>query len=146
MLRTVFVTVGVALFVVGGSAPLAAAAPVQETVPLVCDNGDTFDVAVNGNGEFTPGRIVGDTAVLVPTSFGEFHFTAVLPDGTVAFDETEPGTTKGGGNVEARSPLGLVTCSFEESETLTEDDPESGLPAGTVLTFSSTVTGFIAGH
>ena len=62
--------------------------PVQETVALVCDNGDTFDVAVNGNGEFTPGRIVGDTGVLVPTSFGEFHITAVLPYCTVAFDET----------------------------------------------------------
>ena len=60
------------------------------------DNGDTFDVAVNGNGQFTPGRIVGDTAVLVRTSLGEFHIRAVPPDGTVAFDETEPGTTKAG--------------------------------------------------
>jgi hypothetical protein len=50
-----FIVPAVAAAILGGGAQLASAAPPeQETVPLVCDNGDTFTVVVNGNGAFTP--------------------------------------------------------------------------------------------
>lgn len=131
-----------AALVVGGATAATAAPPERETIPLVCDNGMSYDVEVNGNGSFTPGRIVGSTGVLIPTAFGDFAFRAVLPDGTVVEDSDPSVEAKGGGNV-ARSPRPTVTCTFSATETLTED--EEGFPAGTVVTFSGSVTGFLTG-
>ena len=40
------------------------AAPQEpEIVPLECDNGQSYDVRVNGAGEFTPGHVVGSQQV-----------------------------------------------------------------------------------
>ena len=91
-------------------------------------------------------RIVDDTGLILPTSFGDFVFTAVLPNGTVIEGSEPGGEQKGGGNVERRSPRPTVTCTFAASFTLPEDDPEFGLPAGTVVTFSGQVTGFLTGR
>lgn len=103
-------------------------------------------MAVNpGNGDFTPARIVGSRQMLIPVSFGDFNFMAVLPDGTV-FQDGEPGIAKGGGAVEAHINKTLTTCTINETFTLEADDPEFGFPAGTVLTFSGTVTVIIAGR
>lgn len=130
----------------GGGRQAAAAPPEPEIFHLVCDDGHTYDVVVNGNGAFTPGRVVGSTRVLVPTSFGEFSFAAVLPDGTVE-TETFPGEDpKGGGNVADRNPRPAVTCTFELTMLLEEEDPESGFPDGTLLTFGGEVTGFVTGR
>jgi hypothetical protein len=128
-----------------GTTPAVAAQPERETVELDCNSGETFEVVVNGNGDFSPGRVVGSTRVLIPIEFGDFTFTAVLPDGTV-ISESEPGALKGGGNVAGHhSPT--VTCTFQDSFTLVEPDPEfGGLPAGTIVTFGGTVTGFLTGH
>ena len=101
---------------------------------------------VNGNGSFTPGRIVGSTGVIVPIAFGEFWFHAVLPGGEVVEDTLEEGESKGGGNVAKRSPGPTVTCTFEQTFTLPEDDPEFELPAGTEVTFGGSVTGFLTGR
>jgi hypothetical protein len=60
--------VGVALSI---SSP-ASADPKGEPIPINCEGGATYLVAVNGNGAFTPGHDVDGTAVLIPTSFGEF--------------------------------------------------------------------------
>ena len=125
----------------------AQAAPVNGDMiaNLVCDNGQTYQIATNkGHGGFTPGFILGSQQRIIPTSFGEFHFMATAPDGTVLFSGTEPGSAKGGGHVRVNRPS--VTCSFEQSQVLTETDPESGLPAGTTLTFGGSVTGFLTGH
>jgi hypothetical protein len=141
-MRKGFIVPAVAAAILGGGAQLASAAPPErETVPLVCD-GDTFTVVVNGNGAFTPGRVVDTNQVLVPVSFGEFTFRAVLPDGTV-IEETEPGIAKGGGNVEARNPQPTVMCTFAVTEVLEQE--EDGLPAGTEVTFGGEVTGFLTG-
>ena len=143
-MRRGMMVAGLAAAVVVGGAPLAAAAPPErEIIPLVCDDGQEFEVVVNGNGEFTPGRVVGTNQVLVPVSFGEFTFRAVLPDGEV-IEETEPGSTKGGGNVQAHNPRPTVTCTFEVTETLEQE--QDGLPAGTVVTFGGEVTGFLTGR
>jgi hypothetical protein len=123
---------------VAGGAPLAAAAPPErEPITLVCDDGETYDVVVNGAGAFTPGRVVGTNQVLVPIAFGETVFTA--PDGTVVF--TEPARAKG--NVQDRNPRDTVECTFTDSFVLPE--PEGGLPAGTVITITGSVTGFFTG-
>jgi len=141
------------LLAVACSAALFAAIPsAANAVPnggerfdLVCNNGHTYQVATNkGNGDWTPGFILGSQQRIIPTSFGDFHFRATAPDGTVLFEGTEPGNAKGGGHVKVNRPR--VTCSFEQSQVLTETDPESGLPAGTTLTFGGSVTGFLTGH
>jgi hypothetical protein len=129
-----------------GAAPAQAAQPERETIELSCTNGDTFEVVVNGSGDYTPARLVGSTRVLIPVSFGDFTFRAELPDGRVETG-TEPGTPpKGGGNVARRNPRPMVTCWFESSFTLTEPDEEFGLPVGTVVTFGGAVTGFLTGR
>ena len=141
------------LLAVAFSAALFAAIPSAanavpkggDTFELVCDNGQTYQVATNtGNSDWTPGFILGGQQRIIPTSFGEFHFMATAPDGTVLFDETEPGNAKGGGHVNVNRPS--VTCTFELSEVLTEADPESGLPAGTTVAFGGSVTGFLTGR
>jgi hypothetical protein len=141
------------LLAVACSAALFAAIPSAanavpkggDTFDLICDNGQTYQVATNnGNGDWTPGFILGSQQRIILSSFGEFHFTATAPDGTVLFDETEPGNAKGGGHVNVNRPS--VTCTFELSEVLAEADPERGLPAGTTVTFGGSVTGFLTGH
>lgn len=129
-----------------GTAPALAAQPERETFELECSNGETFEVVVNGNGEFTPGRLVGSTRVLIPTAFDDFSFQAVLPNGTVT-GGAEPGSAKGGGNAAKGNPRPRLTCTFGDSFTVTaEDADEFGFPAGTVITFSGEVTGFLTGR
>ena len=126
------VTGAAAAIVVVGGASAATAAP-GDLIPLTCDNGQHYTVQVNGNGEFTPGRIVGSTGVLVPSVIGPLHFHGVGPNGQVVFDETEPAAVKGNGGT-GRQPT--VTCTF--SVTMVEE--------GTTVTFSGIVTGFITGR
>jgi hypothetical protein len=146
MKRQIAAGCGVALAVLTGAA--AHAAPKGgETFELACDNGETYSIVTNRGTDFTPGFLVDATAkLIVPTSFGDFHFTAVAPDGEVLVDETEPGPSKGNGKGNGGGNHTSVTCTFGESEVLTEDDPESGFPAGTTLTFSGEVTGFLVGR
>ena len=105
------VALGVASTLVAGS----AGADPGETIPVDCDNGNSYVLNVNGNGEFTPGRVVGGTAVFVPVGFGPFTGT-VTEDATGQVVETinEPATWKG---QSARSVTNPVTCTFEFSGT-----------------------------
>lgn len=146
MRRAIVMPILAAGLLAGSASPATAAPPERETFTLKCDDGRVVEVEVNGNGAFTPGRIVDDTGLILPTSFGDFVFTAVLPNGTVIEGSEPGGEQKGGGNVERRSPRPTVTCTFAASFTLPEDDPEFGLPAGTVVTFSGQVTGFLTGR
>ena len=75
------------LLILGASVALVAAAvvPVATADPANAKNatqiqavcgGQTVNVVVNGNGEFTPAHVVGSTAVFVPTAFDlTFTFT-----------------------------------------------------------------------
>ena len=127
-----------------GSGAANAAPPEREVIPLVCDNGQSYDVLVNGNGSFTPGRVVGETSVLVPVAFGDFTFRAELPNGEVIEDSFDEVDLKG--QVADRNPRETVTCSFSQTFTLPEYDPEFDLPAGTVVTSGGSVTGFLVGR
>jgi hypothetical protein len=131
-----------AALITGGAQAASAQQPEQEVFTLDCD-GQTLEVAVSGQGLFTPGRVTGTTQVLVPITF-DISFRAVLPDGEVI--EESFLDEKGGGAVAARNPRPTVTCTFEESFVLEEDDPEIGLPAGTEVTFGGEVTGFLTGR
>jgi hypothetical protein len=103
----------------------ASAAPTNakkgEVLEVTCDNGETYTVAVNGNGLFTPAHILdNDGRVLVPVSF---RFVGTDADGNVLFDDT---ISKRG---QMNGVVGdLVTCTFE-----TDDDGVT--IQGTVILF-----------
>jgi hypothetical protein len=105
----------------------AAADPINAknsfTFPAACDNGQTVQVVVNGNGEFSPAHVVGSTAVFIPEVFDvTFEFT---PPGGPTQSETD---TSSKPNVHGD----LVTCSFDVTQTF---------PEGTFHLFGS-ATGF----
>ena len=107
----------------------ASAAPVNspraELLTITCDHGlGTFTVVpAPGNGEWTPGHLVGQRKVLVP-----YRFTFTFSDGTIT--ETESTSKK------APLPAKSVTCRFGES--FTDED-------GVTYTFEGTVTGPLRG-
>jgi hypothetical protein len=91
--------------------------------PATCDNGQTVQFVVNGNGEFTPGHVLGSTAVFIPQAFNiTFQFT---PPGGPTQTETDTASKH---NVHGD----LVTCSLDVTQTF---------PFGTVHVFG-TATGF----
>jgi hypothetical protein len=107
-------------------APGASADPLNAknsfAFPATCD-GQTVQFVVNGNGTFTPGHVVGSTAVFVLQSLDvTFEFT---PTGGTTETETETASKP---NVHGD----LVTCSF---------DVTAVFPEGTFHLFG-TATGF----
>ena len=99
----------------GATAIPASADPKKgEVIPLDCDNGKSYRVVVNGNGEFTPGHDLDSTAVLIPLAFGPFTGTVTDSDGNVVETINEPGSSKG---ESAKRAKNAVTCSFEFSGT-----------------------------
>jgi hypothetical protein len=128
MLRRLCVALALGILMMAALAQGAAADPINAknglTFPATCD-GQTVQFAVNGNGDFTPGHVVGSTAVFVVQAFDiTFQFT---PTGGEPMTETA-----------ARSKHNahgdLVTCSFDFSQTF---------PEGTFRLFG-TATGFFA--
>jgi hypothetical protein len=134
--RAACVVAGLAIASVIGSAGAASADPKGEPIPLVCDNGSTYQVTVNGNGAFTPGHDLASTSVLVPTAFGELHGVVTDSSGNVIDDFVDPAMVKGSSGDQARATT--TTCTFTLNETF--EDPDLGL-----LTFvgEGSVTGFI---
>ena len=99
------------IIAIAAFAPGATADPRNgELVPLSCD-GLSLEVVVNGNGDFTPGHVVGDTAVFVLQSIdATFQFTP--PGGPTETDSFARSKHNLHGD--------LVTCSFDFSETAPE--------------------------
>ena len=115
--------------------PVSAApsnAPNATVVALDCGSAGTFDVVVNGNGEWTPGHLLAGNGVVIPLSFGEQTVTVRDAEGNVIDESTEPATTKGRARARARE---RITCSF--SATF-EDE-------GLTITVTGSVTGFRSG-
>ena len=128
MLRRLCVALTLGILMLGALAQAAAADPINAkksfTFPATCDNGQTVQVVVNGNGEFSPAHVVGSTAEFIPQAFDlTFEFT---PPGGPTQSETD---TSSKPNVHGD----LVTCSFDVTVT-----PPEG---GTVHLFGS-ATGF----
>jgi hypothetical protein len=86
-------------------APAASADPKNTTIPLTCDNGQTVEAAFNGNGDFTPGHVVGSTQTYVIQSLratATFTPTGGEPVIVSQIDTSKP------------HPVGdLVTCHFD---------------------------------
>jgi hypothetical protein len=127
MLRRLCVALTFGILMLAALAQGATADPINVknsfTFPATC-GGQTVQLVVNGNGEFTPAHVVGSTAVFIPEAFNvTFEFT--LP-GEPTQSETD---TSAKPNVHGD----LVTCSFDVTQTFPE--------GGTVHLFGS-VTGF----
>ena len=128
MLRRGFLLVLVVL-AVGLFAQAASADPTNakngQLVTAMC-GGQQVQVAVNGNGVFTPAHVIGSTSVFVPTAFNlTFSFT---PTG---------GTTDSETNTAAKNnqSKATITCDIPGAlNTFTSPD-------GT-FTLDGTVTGF----
>jgi hypothetical protein len=128
MLRRLCVTLTIGILLLAALAQGAAADPINAknslTFPVTCDNGQTVQVVLNGNGAFTPAHVVGSTAVFIPQAFDvTFEFT---PTGGPTQSETD---TSSKPNVHGD----LVTCSFDVTQTF---------PEGTFYLFGS-ATGFL---
>jgi hypothetical protein len=129
MLRRTSVALVVAASVMGVFAAAVSADPVNAKFSLAfaatCDNGQTVDVVVNGNGEFSPAHVVGSTAVFVPQALDvTSEFT---PSGGETVIETDTASKP--------NPHGdLVTCSFDTTQTF---------PDGSALHLFGTATGFL---
>ena len=111
---------------------IANVSAAQEELEVDCGADGTFTVLLNGNGEFTPGRIVGG-GVAIPVALSNQHGTFTDNEGNV-FTEDPPDVAKGNGNPGKNKDL--LTCDFEVSF---EDENGSG-------TFSGTATVFIVGR
>lgn len=117
-------------------------------VPLVCDNGQTYDVVTNsGNSSvqtFSPAHDLNSSSVLIPISFGEFSGTLTNSNGDIVDQFTEPGSTKGRARAAGNTP---VHCTFTIAETFVITEPGGDLPPGTyTVNGTGSVTGFIPGH
>ncbi len=126
--RVAFVAVAAGVAVLGAGG-VAAADPMGEAFPVVCDNGVTYQVVVAGNGQFTPAHDVASNSILVPTAFGETTFTVTDPEGNVT-TETTPPVSKGS----ASPPLATTTsCTFHVE----------GSEDGFTFVLEGNVTGFV---
>ena len=111
---------------------IANASAAKEEIDLDCGADGAITVLVNGNGRFSPGRIV-DGGVVIPVAFSNQHNTFTDNEGNV-FTEDPPDVTKGNGNPGKNKDL--ITCDFAGAF---EDENGSG-------TFSGTVTAVVVGR
>jgi hypothetical protein len=132
-LASLLAIAALALALAAGTAPAApTGAPNATVVTLDCGSAGTFDVVVNGNGQWTPGHLLSGNGVVVPLSFSEQTVTVRDAEGNVIDEMTQAATTKGRARANGRE---RVTCSFTATF---EDD-------GLTITAAGSVTGFLAG-
>lgn len=127
-ITAVVLTAGVAALLAPGS---ATADPKGDPFPIACDNGHTYALTGNGNGNFTPAHDADSTSTLVPVSFGPFTGTIRDAQGNVVETFTEPAASKG------QSAKGLkdeVNCTFSFQDVSDGSDPD--YPAGYTFTGS----------
>jgi hypothetical protein len=127
-----------------GAAGAAAAPPDTEPIFMHCSDGGHYEIWVNGSGMFTPGNIVGSTSMIVPVWFGDNMLTVTPPGEAPIEMPLEDDAAKGNGHPMHRVNREMVTCTYSETFTLTES--EEGFPAGSVVTFSGAVMGFLTGR
>jgi hypothetical protein len=126
MLRRLCVALILGILMLAALAQGAAADPInaKNNLSFQADcGGQPVQFVLNGNGDFTPGHVVGSTTVYVVQSFNvTFEFT---PTGGETMSET---ATRSKGNVHGD----LVTCTFDVTQSV---------PDGT-FHFFGTATGF----
>ena len=119
-----------------GAAGTASADPKGMPFPVVCDNGVTYQVTVNGNGAFTPAHDIASTSILVPTAFGETHGVITDSNGNVIDQFTDPPVVKGNSGNQARATM--ASCTFTITDSF--EDPQLGV---LTVTVEGSVTGFV---
>ena len=134
--RAAFGVAGLVIVASFVSAGAASADPKDEPISLVCDNGVSYQVTVNGNGAFTPGHDLASTSVLVPTAFGELHGIVTDSSGNVIEDFVDPPMIKGSSGNQARATT--TSCTFIINETF--EEPELGQ---LFFTGEGSLTGFV---
>ncbi len=105
MIKRLSVTAIAGVVAMMAFAPAASADPKNTAIPLSCDNGRTLEAAFNGNGNFTPGHVVGSTETFVIQSLratATFTPTGGVPVVVQQLDASKP-------NVHGD----LVTCHFD---------------------------------
>jgi len=122
MKKTIAAAAGLGIAAALSIAAPSSADPQGELVPLECDDGASYLVAVTGNGLWTPGHDINSTSMLIPTSFGEFHGVLTDSTGEVIDEFTDPPMVKGSASKQRRTS---VHCTFEFHEQF--EDPELGL-------------------
>ncbi|MCA1693673.1 MAG: hypothetical protein LC749_02515 [Actinobacteria bacterium] len=115
-------TVGVGVLAHGASADPSNAKN-SVTVPLTCD-GTLVQFVVIGNGDITPGHVVGSTRTFIPQSF-DLTFIFTHPDGTIVTETFTPS--------KKNPPGDLITCTLHWTRNTAD---------GTVIVGFGTVTGF----
>jgi hypothetical protein len=97
-----------AIIAMAAFAPAAAADPNGAIFSDTCDNGQTVELTFNGDGDFTPGHVVGGTAVYVVQSLD------------VTQESTPPGgppSTKHFFTSKPNIHGDPVTCTFDVTRT-----------------------------
>ena len=113
---------GSALGVASSAGADPGGSPRSFQVPLVCDNGTTYQLILNGNGQFAPGHDSASNSIIVPTAFGPFHGVVTDADGNVLDEFTDPAVSKGNSTKDRGTS---TECTFEIDDTFT--DPELGV-------------------
>jgi hypothetical protein len=94
-------------------------APGSFQVPLVCDNGATYQLILNGNGEFAVGHDSASNSTIIPTAFGPFHGVVTDAAGNVVEEFTDPAIAKGNSTKDRGTS---TDCTFELDDTFTDPD------------------------
>jgi len=128
MLRRFCVALTLGILLLAALVQGAAADPINAkkslTFPVTCDDGQSVQVVVNGNGEFSPAHVVGSTVEFIPQAFDlTFQFTPTEGETVTETDTSSKPNVHGD----------LVTCSFDVTQTF---------PDGTFRLFGS-ATGFL---
>ena len=128
MFKRLSITLFSAVVAMALMAPGAAADPKGATFTDKCDNGHTVELTFNGNGNFTPGHVVGSTATYVVQSLKATQVRTPRegPASTTHFSVSKP-----------HIHGDLVTCTFD----ITRTSPEGTLHAfGTLVAFVTPVS------
>ena len=127
MKRRLLVLVAAGALAAVAIAPSAGADPTNAKNALqlqaVCGT-QTYNVVVNGNGEFTPAHLIGSTSVFIPTSF---NITSTF--------------TPTGGSTMTETDTSAKAAPLQDTITCTIPFQSFSNPFGT-FTIAGTVTGF----
>lgn len=134
---TVALTAGLGLPLSLGAA--ATADPSRgEHIALTC-GATTYQVVVNGNGQWTPAHDTNSTRVFIPHAFIGFHGEIRDTAGVLVDSFDEAGTEVQGSGKQNNDQV----CTFLFTEVSDGSDPE--FPAGYTFTGSGGVSGQIPG-
>ncbi|HWC22231.1 MAG TPA: hypothetical protein VG502_08045 [Flexivirga sp.] len=91
-----------------------ANAPNSFPITLMCDDGSSYQVVSNGNGNWTPAHDLNGQTVLIPLAFGMQTFTVYDASGNIIDQESVPPSTKTAVNANKQA---TKSCTFSGSQT-----------------------------